>query len=75
MIRSMTAFARHEQVTELGTLIWEVRSVNHRYLELALRLEESFRPLEMDIRKIFAERIARGKIEAREPGAISDRCL
>ena len=64
MIRSMTAFARHEQVTELGTLIWEVRSVNHRYLELALRLEESFRPLEMDIRKIFAERIARGKIEA-----------
>jgi len=64
VIRSMTAFARHEQVTELGTLIWEVRSVNHRYLELALRLEESFRPLEMDIRKIFAERMARGKIEA-----------
>lgn len=64
MIRSMTAFARHEQVTELGTLIWEIRSVNHRYLELALRLEESFRPLEMDIRKIFAERMARGKIEA-----------
>ncbi len=64
MIRSMTAFARHEQVTEFGTLIWEVRSVNHRYLELALRLEETFRPLEMDIRKMFAERMARGKIEA-----------
>lgn len=64
MTRSMTAFARHEQVTELGTLIWEIRSVNHRYLELALRLEESFRPLEMDIRKLFAERMARGKIEA-----------
>jgi len=64
VIRSMTAFARHEQVTEFGTLIWEVRSVNHRYLELALRLEETFRPLEMDIRKMFAERMARGKIEA-----------
>lgn len=64
MTRSMTAFSRHEQVFDQGTLIWEIRSVNHRYLELALRLEESFRPLEMDIRKLFAERIARGKIEA-----------
>ena len=64
MTRSMTAFSRHEQVSDQGTLIWEIRSVNHRYLELALRLEESFRPLEMDIRKLFAERIARGKIEA-----------
>jgi len=62
--RSMTAFSRHEQVSDQGTLIWEIRSVNHRYLELALRLEESFRPLEMDIRKLFAERIARGKVEA-----------
>ena len=39
MIRSMTAFARQEQQTEHGDLIWEIRSVNHRYLELSLRLD------------------------------------
>lgn len=64
MTRSMTAFARHEEQTDLGTLAWEIRSVNHRYLEVALRLEESFRPLEMKIRKLFSERLGRGKVEA-----------
>lgn len=64
MTLSMTAFARHEVETGLGTLIWEVRTVNHRYLELAIRLEEIFRPLEMQIRKLFSERLSRGKVEA-----------
>ena len=64
MIRSMTAFARQEQQTEQGDLIWEIRSVNHRYLELSLRLDERFRALEMPIRKLFSEQLGRGKVDA-----------
>jgi uncharacterized protein (TIGR00255 family) len=60
----MTAFARQEQQTEQGELIWEIRSVNHRYLELSLRLDERFRSLEMPIRKLFSEKLARGKVDA-----------
>lgn len=63
MTRSMTAFARHEAQTELGTLSWEIRSVNHRYLELGFRLEESFRPLEMAMRKRISDTLSRGKVE------------
>jgi len=64
LTRSMTAFARQEKQTEQGSLTWEIRSVNHRYLEVALRLEESFRPLEMKIRKMFTDRLGRGKVDA-----------
>ncbi len=64
MIRSMTAFARQEEQTEQGDLTWEIRSVNHRYLELSLRLDERFRALEMPIRKLFADKLARGKVDA-----------
>ena len=60
----MTAYARQEQQTEQGELIWEIRSVNHRYLELSLRLDERFRSLEMPIRKLFSEKLARGKVDA-----------
>lgn len=63
MTRSMTAFARYEEQTEQGTLSWEIRSVNHRYLELAFRLDESFRPLEMAMRKLVSDNLARGKVE------------
>ncbi|MBL0951996.1 MAG: hypothetical protein IBJ08_15250, partial [Pseudomonas sp.] len=41
MVHSMTAFARNEQATAHGTLSWELRSVNHRYLEPHLRLPEA----------------------------------
>jgi uncharacterized protein (TIGR00255 family) len=61
---SMTAFARQEQTLDSGTLSWEIRSVNHRYLELSLRMDETFRPLEIAIRKLFAQQVARGKVEA-----------
>jgi uncharacterized protein (TIGR00255 family) len=60
----MTAFARQERQTEQGNLTWEIRSVNHRYLEVALRMDEKFRPLEMKIRKLFAEKLGRGKVDA-----------
>ena len=60
----MTAFARQEQQTEQGDLVWEIRSVNHRYSELSLRLDERFRVLEMPIRKLFSEQLGRGKVDA-----------
>jgi len=61
--RSMTAFARYEEQTDLGTLSWEIRSVNHRYLEVGFRLDESFRPLEMAMRKFISDTLGRGKVE------------
>jgi uncharacterized protein (TIGR00255 family) len=60
----MTAFARQEAQTEQGNLTWEIRSVNHRYLEVSVRLDECFRPLEMKIRKLFADKLTRGKVDA-----------
>jgi uncharacterized protein (TIGR00255 family) len=59
----MTAFARHEAQTDLGTLSWEIRSVNHRYLEVGFRLDESFRSLEMAMRKLVSDTLSRGKVE------------
>lgn len=64
MIRSMTAFARVEKNTEKGLLSWELRSVNHRFSEVTLRIPEDLRPLEPKIREIIANRIKRGKIDA-----------
>ena len=63
MIRSMTGFARVERQYEFGRLSWEMRSVNHRYLDIGLRLPEEFRPQEADIRKCLGEYLSRGKIE------------
>jgi uncharacterized protein (TIGR00255 family) len=64
MIRSMTGFARIERQYAFGRLSWEMRSVNHRYLDINLRLPEEFRPLEADIRKSLGQYLSRGKIEA-----------
>jgi len=64
MIRSMTGFSRIERQYEFGRLSWEMRSVNHRYLDISLRLPEEFRPLEADIRKCLGQYLSRGKIEA-----------
>lgn len=60
---SMTAFARSERLTEWGTLGWELRSVNHRYLEPFLRLPEAFRILEPKIRERLGARLNRGKLD------------
>ncbi|WP_456405211.1 YicC/YloC family endoribonuclease [Thiolapillus sp.] len=63
MIRSMTAFASGGQ-TENGTeLVWELRSVNHRYLEIQPRLPEEFRQLDARVREAVARRLGRGKVE------------
>jgi len=63
MIHSMTAFARAEQAGANGTLSWELRSVNHRYLEPHLRLPESFRELEGAVREALRNGLSRGKVE------------
>ena len=64
MIRSMTAFARVARETAFGTLTWELRSVNHRYLEAVFRLPEDWRFLEPELREATTRRIRRGKLEA-----------
>ncbi|MGA9342939.1 MAG: YicC/YloC family endoribonuclease [Rhodanobacteraceae bacterium] len=63
MIRSMTAFASVECETEQGGLAMELRSVNHRYLELGLRLPEELRSLEPQIRERVGARLSRGKVD------------
>ncbi|MCP9339935.1 YicC/YloC family endoribonuclease [Stutzerimonas xanthomarina] len=63
MIYSMTAFARAELAGEHGTLSWEIRSVNHRYLEPHLRLPEAFRDLEGAVREALRKGLSRGKVE------------
>ncbi len=63
MVHSMTAFARVESSVPTGTLSWELRSVNHRYLEPHLRLPEAFRDLEGHVREALRQGLARGKVE------------
>ena len=64
MIRSMTGFARRERQGPWGTLTCELRSVNHRYLELSLRLPEDLRGLENDARQLLSGALRRGKVDA-----------
>ena len=63
MIRSMTAFAACERATPWGTLGCEVRAVNHRYLEVGVRLPEELRAFEPALRERVAARISRGKVD------------
>ena len=64
MIRSMTGFAGAEKQYDFGRLSWELRSVNHRYLEINFRAPEEFRSLEPEIRKILGDHLGRGKVDA-----------
>ena len=62
-IQSMTGFARAEAVHPWGTLSCEIRSVNHRYLELQLRVPEALRHAEHASRELLRERLGRGKVD------------
>lgn len=64
MLLSMTGFSRKTQTADWGTLTWELRSVNHRYLDISLRVPETFRPLEPVYRAAIAAQVRRGKVEA-----------
>ncbi|HEY8011226.1 MAG TPA: YicC/YloC family endoribonuclease [Rudaea sp.] len=63
MIRSMTAFASAETDTPWGALSFELRSVNHRYLELNPRLPDELRAIETALREHVAARLTRGKVD------------
>lgn len=63
MIRSMTAFGSSESTSERFTIRWEMRSVNHRYLDINLRLPDFLRALEPDIRSAISNKFKRGKLE------------
>ena len=63
MIDSMTAFACERYMGSEGELVWEIRSVNHRYLEISIRLPEEFRVLEPLIREHIGQRLQRGKLD------------
>ncbi|EGQ8114629.1 YicC family protein [Vibrio parahaemolyticus] len=63
MIYSMTAYARKEVKGDWGSAVWEIRSVNQRYLETYFRMPEQFRALEPVLRERFRKRLARGKVE------------
>jgi uncharacterized protein (TIGR00255 family) len=64
MIRSMTGFARRERQGAWGTLTCEIRAVNHRYLELSLRMPEDLRAIENDARQLLSSSLRRGKVDA-----------
>ena len=59
MTKSMTAFARSES----GHISWEIRSVNHRYLEVGIKVPDAFRSLEIGLRNKLKARLNRGKID------------
>lgn len=73
----MTGFARKDSQQEWGSLVWEIRSLNHRYLETSVRLPEEMRQLEAAVREQLALQLNRGKVECnlrftRLPGALCD---
>ena len=62
-MHSMTAFARTDLQTDIGSFTWEIRSVNSRYLELHFRLPETLRAVEAQVREVLRKRLQRGKVE------------
>ncbi|MEQ8269826.1 YicC/YloC family endoribonuclease [Algiphilus sp.] len=64
MTQSMTGFAQGEAEAHGGTIRWELRSVNHRYLDLSFRLPDDFRALEGNFRQRAGKYLSRGKVEA-----------
>ncbi len=64
MIASMTGFARHDTEAEGQSLVWELRSVNHRYLDLRIQVPDPFRALEAEVRTLLQRSLGRGKVDA-----------
>src|SRR5579862_9552026 len=63
MIASMTGFARRETTGPWGTLVCELRSVNHRFLEAAFRLPDELRAAESELRTRLGKQLRRGKVD------------
>ena len=60
MLHSMTGFARESLENELGTLTWEIKAVNHRYLDVQFRLPEELKGDEQELRKLVGNPHSRG---------------
>lgn len=63
MVYSMTGFASETRKLPQGELTWEVRSVNHRYLETQFKLPDAFRALEHELRQAVGQTLKRGKVD------------
>ncbi|MFV1873817.1 MAG: YicC/YloC family endoribonuclease [Oleiphilus sp.] len=63
MLKSMTAFARVEHQVSGGSLTWEIRTVNHRYLEPNLKLPDNLREAEPKLRNLMRQYLSRGKLD------------
>ncbi len=63
MLKSMTAFSRVQQSNDDGEIVWEIKSVNHRYLELWFKLPDDFKSLEPEIRQKVGRHLKRGKVD------------
>jgi uncharacterized protein (TIGR00255 family) len=63
MIKSMTAYARQEVKLDWGTMAIELRSVNHRFLDLSIKMPDELRAIEMPIREHIKARLQRGKLD------------
>jgi uncharacterized protein (TIGR00255 family) len=63
MIKSMTGFATVTHEDDRATLAVTIRALNHRYLDLQLRLPQALAPIESDVRALAARRLARGRVE------------
>ena len=82
MIASMTGFARREASGPWGTLVCELRSVNHRFLESGFRLPEELRAAESELRQALLKELKRGKVDctltyragARRRDGLESRC-
>jgi uncharacterized protein (TIGR00255 family) len=63
MIRSMTAFSTQSIDADWGALVWEIRTVNHRYLDVIVRMPEELRCMEVEVRDLVSHAVKRGKVE------------
>ena len=63
MIKSMTGYGRVETTGQGRNIVVEVKSVNHRFLEISLRMPQALFPLEMEFKKKIGEKVKRGRIE------------
>lgn len=78
MIQSMTAFARAQAQGNWGTAVCELRSINHRYLEISVRMPENLHALEASMRERIRHYIRRGKIECHiryQPGDVTGTAI
>ena len=63
MTTSMTAFARSETTLDECQLVWEIRTVNHRYLDISIKLPDDLRQLDMPCRQLISKALNRGRVD------------